>query len=370
MSTFSFGTRRLAAVALLTALGAALTACGGGADSATPGAEPVVFTAPDKALTATTASYTSVPLQLGYFSAEKLDVTIQPVDSAPTAIQSVATGQAFMTYASLNAAIAAYQKDPGIAVVGLTNGSIFRVVVPQDSPITTAADLKGATIGSNSLAGVSTLFAKGVLKEAGLDPDKDAQYLPVGLGAQAADALRKKQIAAYAGWDGPNVVIGDLLGTTMRDIPTPLNDMTGTSALVVRKESIKQEPERVAGMVRAFYKAMVFSQTNPEAAIKLHWKQFPQSRPASDVPEETALAQAVRILKLRLDITGGKGTSGRYGVIDDAAVQKTIAAFAEHGMIPAAIDVKSSGLFDYSLAGKYNAFDEKAVEQEARQWKG
>ncbi|WP_336204025.1 ABC transporter substrate-binding protein [Nonomuraea sp. LPB2021202275-12-8] len=365
MSKISAGFRRLGAAALTVALGAGLTACGG---SDTAGGS-IVFTVPDKALTATTASYTAVPIEMGYFKAERLDVTIQPVDSAPTAIQSVATGQAFMTYASLNAAVTAYGKDPGIAVVALTNGSIFRVVVPQDSAVKTAADLKGRTIGSNSMAGVSTLFAKGVLKEAGVDPESGAQYLPVGLGAQAADALRKGQVDAYAGWDGPNVVIGDLLGTTMRDVPSPLNDMTGTSALVVRKSSIKEKPERVAGMVRAFYKSMIFSQKNLEAAIKLHWKQFPQAKPASDVPEEKALEQAVKILKLRLDITGGPGSTKKYGVIDDAEVQRTIDAFAEHGMVPKSIDVQSSGLFDYSLADKYNDFDVKAVEQEAAKWK-
>ncbi|MEO3888671.1 ABC transporter substrate-binding protein [Nonomuraea sp. B5E05] len=355
-----FGLRLLGVIAL----GAGLVACGGGA-----GDGELVFTVPDKALTATTASYTSVPIQMGYFKAEGVGVTIQPVDSAPSAVQSVATGKAFMTYASLNAAITAYQKDPSIAVIGVTTGSIFRVVVPQRSPIKTADDLKGRTIGANSLAGVSALFAKGVIKEAGGDPAKDATFLPVGLGAQAADALRGKQVDAYAGWDGPNVVIGDLLGTGMRDIPSPLNDMTGTSALIVRKDSIKNEPKKVTGMARAFVKAMVFSQENPEAAIKLHWKQFPQSRPASDVPEDKALAQAVRILKLRLDITAGRGESGGYGVIDDAALQKTVATFARHGMITSPLDVKSSGLFDFSLADQYNSFDEKAVEAEARKWR-
>lgn len=358
---------RIGVIAVVAALAAGLTACGGGGDGS--GGAETVFTVPDKALTATTASYTSVPIEMGYFKSEGVDVTVQPVDSAPTAVQSVATGQAFMTYASLNAAITAYQKDPSIAVVGVTNGSIFRLVVPQDSPIKTAADLKGKTIGANTLAGVSALFGKGVVKEAGGDPAKDASFLPVGLGAQAADALRGKQVDAYAGWDGPNVVIGDLLGTTMRDIPSPLNDMTGTSALIVRKDSIKNEPKRVAGMVRAFFKAMVFSEKNPEAAIKLNWKQFPQSKPASDVPAETALAQAVRILKLRMDITGGRGSSGEYGVIDDAALQKTIATFAQHAMITAPLDVKSSGLFDFTLAKQYNTFDEKAVEQEAQKWK-
>ena len=36
----------------------------------------------------------------GYFEEEGLGVTIQPVDTALSAVQAVATGQAFMTYAS------------------------------------------------------------------------------------------------------------------------------------------------------------------------------------------------------------------------------------------------------------------------------
>ena len=51
-------------------------------------------------------------------------------------------------------------------------------------------------------------------------------------------------------------------------------------------------------------------------------------------------------------------------------MQKTVDAFAEHGMITSRIDVKSSGLFDYGLVDRYNDFDVEAVKNEARQWKG
>ncbi|GAA2831527.1 aldehyde dehydrogenase family protein [Nonomuraea rubra] len=57
-------------------------------------------------------------------------------------------------------------------------------------------------------------------------------------------------------------------------------------------------------------------------------------------------------------------------MIDDAALQTTVGAFARHAMITSPIDVKSSGLFDFGPAATYNSFDEKAVEAEARQWEG
>ncbi|PXY29994.1 hypothetical protein BAY59_12210 [Prauserella coralliicola] len=358
--------RRLLGLATAALTAATLAGCG---TTGAQGGDSLIFAVADKSLTATTASYTSVPLRAGYFEDEQLDVTIQPVDTALSAVQSVATGQSFMTYASMNAVASAAGKDDGLAVVGFTNGNIFRVAVPEDSPIRTVGDLKGKTIGSSTLTSISNLYAKGVLAQAGMDPEADVEYLPVGYGAQAAEALRGGEVQAYAGYDGPNVVIGDLLGTPLRELETPLNDLTGTSALVVRKQSIENEPERVVGMVRAFFKAMVFAQENPEAAIAMHWAEFPQSKPAA-TDEKVAREQAVRILGMRLDVTGGPGPSGEYGVQDAAAMQHTVDELARYGMVDKAVDLEASGLVDYSLADRYNDFDVDAVKQEALSWKG
>lgn len=355
---------RLLALIVASIMMVSLAGCGSSSESG----NRVIFAVTDKALTATTASYTSVPLEMGYFGEEELDVTIQPVDTALAGVQAVATGQAFITYASIGAVAAATEQDDNIAVVGLTNGNIFRIVVPEDSPIQSIADLKGKTVGANTLTAVANLITKAALVQAGLDPEKDAEYLPVGYGAQAAEALRTDQIQAYSGYDGPNVVIGDLLGKKMRDLPTPLNDLTGTSALVVRKDSIRDEPDRVVGMLRAFFKAMVFSQENPEAAIEMHWKQFPQSKPAA-TDDEAALQQSIEILNKRLEITGGPGPTGKFGVQDDAAMQQTVDTFAEHGLISRRIDLKATGLIDYSLADQYNDFDADAVRKQAAEWK-
>lgn len=340
-------------------------ACGGGASGSGEKTESITFVGPDKALTAASASYTSVPLATGYFTDEGLDVEIQAVDGATPAVKGVVTGNAYMTYASLASTIAAYHRDPNIRIVGMTNGNIFEIAVPKKSSALEPADLKGKTIGVPSFSSGSYLYAKGVLQQAGLDPEKDVEMLPVGLGAQAAEAFRSGKIDAYAGWDSPNLVIGDLLKTTMRVLPSPLNDVTGTSTLVVHADTLEEQPKQVAKLTRAFFKAMVFTENNPEAAIGMHWKRYPESRPG-DVSKKVAKEQSVRILERRMEITGGKGSAGPYGKPTIAEVQETIDAFAKYGIIEEGIDLGETDLVDYSLVEQYNDFDVQKVEQDAR----
>ncbi|WP_184575880.1 ABC transporter substrate-binding protein [Lipingzhangella halophila] len=258
-------------------------------------------------------------------------------------------------------------EDDDLAVVGLTNGNIFRVVVPEDSEIHEPEDLAGATIGASSLSTVSAMNAEGLVDAAGLDADADVEYLPVGYGAQAAEAFENGDIDAYSGYDGPNVVIGDLLGTELREIPSPINDISGTSALIVRASAVENEAEHVIGLSRAFFKSTVFAEENPEAAISMHWEEFPQSRSA-EMDDDEAMEQSVRILNQRLDVTGGRGDDGTFGVQDDKELQQTLDFFADVGIISEEVNVEESGLFDYSLAEEYNKFDEEAVRQEAASW--
>ncbi|MQA03437.1 MAG: PhnD/SsuA/transferrin family substrate-binding protein [Streptosporangiales bacterium] len=357
----------LGAACAVVVLAATASGCGSGGSEASDGkSQPITFVGPDKALTAASASYTSVPLAAGYFADEGLDVKIQAVDGATSAVKGVVTGNAFMTYASLASTIAAYHRDPNIRIIGMTNGNIFEIAVPGKSSVRKPADLKGKTIGVPSFTSGSFLYTKGVVKQAGLDPERAVEFLPVGLGAQAAEALRTGKIDAYGGWDSPNLVIGDLLKTKMRVLPSPLNDVTGTSTLVVHADTLEEQPKQVAKLARAFFKAMVFSETNPEAGIGIHFEKFPESRPVG-VSKKVAKDQSVRILERRLELTGGKASTGGYGKQDIAEVQDTVDAFAKYGIIEEGIDLKKVDLVDYSLAAQYNDFDVRKVRREARE---
>jgi ABC-type nitrate/sulfonate/bicarbonate transport system substrate-binding protein len=73
------------------------------------------------------------------------------------------------------------------------NGAEVRYVVKAESPIRSARDLKGRTIGILGLRSATHLYLSAALKQAGLDPEKDVTFLTVQFPVQGA-AVRSGKI--------------------------------------------------------------------------------------------------------------------------------------------------------------------------------
>lgn len=317
----------------------------------------------DPGLGATTAFHSSVPEKLGYFKEEGLEVKTIGVQGADKAAAMVQAGQADIVQAGGPAMVQfAGDKDDSLVAVYLNKSHSFRVVVPEDSDIKTAADLKGATIGVLAMAGPMIQYGKAVVSQGGLDPEKDVKFLPVGLGAQAAAAFEKDQIQVYAGADSFNSVIGQLLGTKMRVIEVPSDTLPAFGAWLVRREMIEKDPEAIVGFIRATLKGMIFANENPSAAVEIHWEKYPTAKPADgDKPE--VLEQWANVVQERISLAYlGKGPDGLYGTADEADVEKSLQFQVDAGILPAVPDLKT--LLDLQFAKKYNDFDaDKIVDQ-------
>src|SRR5206468_3887253 len=96
-----------------------------------------------------------------------------------------------------------------LAVAGLVTSSLGQAkprqkaiytVTTKNSPIQTAADLRGKTIGVSALSSGAVPVARAIVSSGGLNPDADVKWLAVGIGGPAALALRQKNIDAMALW--------------------------------------------------------------------------------------------------------------------------------------------------------------------------
>ncbi|MFI5534438.1 TAXI family TRAP transporter solute-binding subunit [Kitasatospora sp. NPDC051853] len=109
-------------------------------------------------------------------------------------------------------AVASYRGDgkDRIRAIARLYDDYLQLVVPADSPVQKAADLKGMRVGvGQSRSGVQ-LVTRRLLTAAGLDPDLDVSASMLGVG-DAADQLRNRQLDAFF-WSGglPTNALTDL----------------------------------------------------------------------------------------------------------------------------------------------------------------
>jgi len=170
------------------------------------------------------------------------------------------------------------------------------MAVPDGSPVKSYSDLKGKKIGVRSID--RDRYAKAILSTAGVDPES-ANYLPVGIGSGPAIALRRGEVQALSLFDVDMARV-ESLGIKLRYLAMPEEWKKIQGPLVITSEKmIKEHPDRVIGFGRAVAKGTLFTITNPEAAVKIFYKMFPEALPKGQTREE-AIKNTLFILNARL----------------------------------------------------------------------
>ncbi|MHA3904437.1 ABC transporter substrate-binding protein [Castellaniella sp. WN] len=345
---------------VLSALGAAGIVCAnhashGLAMAATGSKRPltdVVFAFTDPGYSPASMYLSSIPIRMGFYRDEGLNVIMQPVKDGAAGAQAVANGQALISIAGAGGFYPYMEIAGNLRVVAFYSDGIYRIQVADESPIKTMADLKGKVIGVQSLGSGSYQFDRILVQKAGLDPDKDVSWLPVGVGNQAAAAYQSGAIQAIGLWDAANVLAFNMIEVEkVRTLDSPMNGLPGMSPVIVSSDTIEKSPELVVGMLRAFWKSIVWAGANPEAAVALHWKQFPEQQPpAADREKRAALAK--RLLETRLALAQPHG--GLYGNATPEEIQRAADLLHEAGTLKKPFNTER--YVDLSFAQKANDF--------------
>src|ERR1700737_2698594 len=143
----------------------------------------------------------TLAVTLGYWKEEGYDVELLPVGASLQAIQQMVAGNA--EFAEVNASVIVQsnvKNDLPVRIV-MANGVIdWAVAVDADGPIKSVKDLKGRTIGVFSLATGGVAYFNNLLRANGLDPAKDVELVPLGLGAPPVEALRANKVQGLLYW--------------------------------------------------------------------------------------------------------------------------------------------------------------------------
>jgi len=327
----------------------------------------VIYTLTTKDVSVGLSAQTSIPLTLGYWKAEGLDVEVTTLEGSTAGLQQLAAGN--IHFATVGPEVALIAREKGVKVKSfyvVSGVTIFRVVVPKDSAIQTVADLRGKTIGCSALTSGAVPVARALLASGGLDPDKDVKWIAVGTGAPAAVALNGKSVDAMALWGDFQAGLENR-GLQFREITAPfMKDLLG-QVVIARDDFLAEHPAVAAAFARGLAKATLFGFSNPEGAVRLHWKMYPQSRPAGS-DEAKILKDAIHVFNGRFESQRVDNREDkRWGASSPAQWQKLFTIAKQEKLIQGTFDVKDA--FTGSLIDEANRFDAQAVIRQAREYK-
>ncbi len=349
---------------LVTVLLAALAASSAAQDKPL---RKVVFAVTTKDISVGHAAHSSLPTALGYWKEEGLDVTVTSVEGSVAGMQQLAAGN--LQVVSLSPEEIVIGREKGVHIKGFyvqARETIFRLVVPADSEIRAVRDLKGKTIGVPTLASAAVPFAKAMAASAGLDGEKDLKFLATGVGAPGALALSQKKVDAYGLWDTLQASMENG-GLKLRRLDLPLvHEMLGQT-LATSDELLASSADVLVGVARGIAKATVFGLANPEAAVRIHWKLYPASRPQSG-DEAKLMQDALRVFMSRFDLQRvDTRADKRFGFGSPAQWAKLQAIYKEQKVVQGT--VPPGDLYSAQLIDRINTFDAAAIVRQAAEHK-
>ncbi|MGB7950800.1 MAG: ABC transporter substrate-binding protein [Candidatus Binatia bacterium] len=136
--------------------------------------------------------------KMGYFEREGLDVPIVTMRGSPLTIQALTADSIYVANATVDTLINAYERGADITMIGgLINGLGLSMIGAKQYK--TYGDLRGTTIGSQTLTSGTGFALRLVMKVHGLEYPRDYKLLNIGSAPDRFRALAAGQISSAPG---------------------------------------------------------------------------------------------------------------------------------------------------------------------------
>lgn len=253
----------------------------------------------------------------GFYKNLSIKADFVTIAGSAASIQLVVANQAQLAHVGMLELLAAKRTNPTLPIKAVylqDVKSAYEIVVPEESPIRTVADLKDKKIGVISLASGAIPTIHAMFHQAGIDP-KSVELLPVGTGAQALAALRSNQVQALSLFRGSHAAIENF-GVKLRyftpDVPS--------SVLAANTAQIDSNRSGLVRALRGVVMNTVYLQTNPAAGVRSFWSLF--GKPTGD--EQQELAANSRLITRAAELWKPISSPGPYGDMNDATWTKML----------------------------------------------
>lgn len=233
----------------------------------------------------------------GFFTEQMLDLKPINFSTGPDVIRSVASQTHLGASSPVSGMVAFKSGYADLRIVGACmNAPSVRYVVKADSPIKDVAQLKGKNIGVNAPTSITTHLGRLMLKEAGLDPEKDAKLINVKGAADSATALENGVVDCT--WSSAPLLAQLVAQRKVRVLydAAAAHPTFTQSAIFSDAKFIAQNPEVLQQALAAIAKSQDFVRSQPEESAEIWGKALGLDREiALDTVKKLGPAFTIRL---------------------------------------------------------------------------
>lgn len=265
---------------------------------------------------------------LGYYRSAGLDVTLRHQGLSEGEFNAISAGQEDLIFAGGDEILQANSKNiPLTYVAEVYTAYPVALIVPANSPIHTAADLRGHSIGVPGLYGTSYIALKAMLKDAGLSP-ADVNIQSIGYTQPAA--LLGHKVDSVIDYVNDGVTLFQAHNFPVRALA--LQQPIISNGIAVRNNVLASRPSDVRAFIKATFAGVEYTIAHPNAAVTLSNAFVPGQN------DPTAAANALATLQATIPFW--RRSDGKpLGYNDPALWQQMYSFLQTQGQLSKPVDV-------------------------------
>jgi NitT/TauT family transport system substrate-binding protein len=170
-------------------------------------------------------------------------------------------------------------------------------------------------------------------------------------------------VDALAMWDTMFATLENM-GVRVRHFSHPRLQSLSSGGLYASEAWLRANPDVAARFGRAWAKASTFVFANPEAAIRIHWKQEPRTKPTG-IPEDEALRQALHVMRAVMATHSREGKANKaWGVFAPAEWQQYADFLLAEKVLASPVRVEQ--MITTEFEARFNDFPADKIRELAR----
>ncbi len=233
---------------------------------------------------------TFVALARGFYEEEGIEITRLTLGSGAAMRTAIMAREFdFGQLAFIHVPLARLGGSPFKAVLSLYDREVWSLVVRNvlKDQIKRVQDLRGRIVGFSLPGAGSWMAAQVFLKKAGLDPERDVRFLPIGADpAVIYSAILTGRVDAFPSWEPitTRVLLEGLAYALVRAWADRDHrewygtDRTISLMLVTREDVIQRDPDLVGRVVRATRKGLEYARRTSPERLATELMEHPRTR--------------------------------------------------------------------------------------------